>query len=377
MGVMTDMTEKLKAFVLMPFEPEFKPIYEDLIKPALEDAGYDVARADSFLDQQNILLDIIRGIRSANLIIADLTTLNPNVLYELGLCHGLRIQTILLAQSIEDVPFDLRSYKIQVYSTRFDQVHKLKTALKEIAERHKRKEITFGSPVTDFLSVDDSPSRKAREISASEPAEELSKGTEEDKGFLDYIFEGNNAAEEMTQILSKFTEETANIGNKMQEYTARIQALGKNSTPGASGQIYKISLLVANDMTLYSEKTENDLSRLEKSTDLLIENFSGYIIWIKPKDERDIEHVTKFRQTIINLSEVDKVLQESIRSYRDAVAGLKGISREINRASRRLTIALESLISILEKIEAFCAKTMPLLDEKLGIQIEHKGSKNT
>lgn len=106
------MNKNPQAFVLTPFDPEFSSIYEDLIKPALEDAGYDVARADSFLDQQNILRDIIRGIATAHLIVADLTTLNPNVLYELGLCHGLRIPTILLAQSMEEVPFDLRPYRI-------------------------------------------------------------------------------------------------------------------------------------------------------------------------------------------------------------------------------------------------------------------------
>jgi len=39
----------------MPFEPEFDDIYENLIKPTLEDAGYDVQRADSTFDQQNIL----------------------------------------------------------------------------------------------------------------------------------------------------------------------------------------------------------------------------------------------------------------------------------------------------------------------------------
>ncbi|GAH24008.1 unnamed protein product, partial [marine sediment metagenome] len=148
------MNNKLKAFVLMPFDPEFKSIYEDLIKPALEEVGYEVARADSFFDQQNILRDIIRGIAEAKLIVADLTAINSNVLYELGVCHGLQIPTILLTQSIEVVPFDLRPYRIQIYSTRFDEVKKLKDALKEIGERHKNREITFGSPVTDFLPKD-------------------------------------------------------------------------------------------------------------------------------------------------------------------------------------------------------------------------------
>jgi len=64
---------------------------------------------------------------------------------------------------------------------------------------------------------------------------------------------------------------------------------------------------------------------------------------------------------------------EGTRSYRDAVAGLRGISREINRASRRLTLTLEGLISTVEKIEAFCLRTLPLIDEKLGNQFEPEG----
>lgn len=63
----------MNAFVIMPFDPEFQSVYDDLIKPALEEAGYDVERADSFLDQQNILSDIVRGIGDADLVVAELT----------------------------------------------------------------------------------------------------------------------------------------------------------------------------------------------------------------------------------------------------------------------------------------------------------------
>src|SRR5207248_8991106 len=108
-----------KAFVLMPFDAEFNTIYEELIAPALEEAGYLVQRADSFLDQQNILMDVVRGIDQATLVVAELTSLNPNVLYELGVAHGLKKPTVLLAQDIAEVPFDLRSYRIISYSTRF------------------------------------------------------------------------------------------------------------------------------------------------------------------------------------------------------------------------------------------------------------------
>ncbi|GAI12942.1 unnamed protein product, partial [marine sediment metagenome] len=74
----------------MPFDLEFDWIFNDLIKLALEEVGYDVKRADSILNQQNILKDVVRGIAEADLVVADLTGLNPNVFYEIGIAHTMR-----------------------------------------------------------------------------------------------------------------------------------------------------------------------------------------------------------------------------------------------------------------------------------------------
>ena len=179
------MEESLKAFVLMPFDSEFKGIYADLIKPALEEAGYEVRRADSFLDQRNILRDIVRGIWEAKLVIADLTTANPNVFYELGLCHGLRIPTVLIAQSMEQVPFDLRSYRVLIYSTRFDEVHLLKTSLRELGQKARRAEISFESPLTDFTptQLDDRLEPAIRSVVQNPSIAEAP----EEEGFLDWV----------------------------------------------------------------------------------------------------------------------------------------------------------------------------------------------
>ena len=97
--------------------------------------------------------DIIRGICEADLIVAELTSLNPNVLYELGIAHGLNKPTILLTQSIEDVPFDLRSYRIISYSTHFALVGELRQDLSSIARKHTEGSITFGNPVSDFSGL--------------------------------------------------------------------------------------------------------------------------------------------------------------------------------------------------------------------------------
>ncbi len=44
-----------RAFVVMPFANEFDQIFEQIIKPALEDSGFEAERADSVLDQRSVI----------------------------------------------------------------------------------------------------------------------------------------------------------------------------------------------------------------------------------------------------------------------------------------------------------------------------------
>lgn len=361
------MSEDLKAFIVMPFDPQFNSIYEDLIKPSLEDAGYDVRRADSLIDQQNILRDIVRGIATADLIVADLTTLNPNVLYELGLAHGLRISTILLAQSIQEVPFDLRSYRIQVYSYRYDQAKKLKQDLRKIAEKHIRGEVTFGSPITDFLpEFEPRKEITAIEKSKHKTVEKVSEEAEEEKGFLDYIVEGNKAGEEIARIMTVITEDTQNIGKKWEDHTAHIQTLGRFPRPGTAAQLHKIALTASKEMIDYSGNIENNLPILDKNIEIQTESFSGYLSRIDLKSKGVREQVLESRNTISKLLETIRDGLKSTTGFRDVVSGLRGISRDMNRSSRRLVDALNGLISFMEKEEAFCQKALLLIDERLG-----------
>lgn len=50
----------------MPFDKEFDAVFKNLIRPTLEEIGYDVKRADSDLNQENTLKDIMRGIAGAD-----------------------------------------------------------------------------------------------------------------------------------------------------------------------------------------------------------------------------------------------------------------------------------------------------------------------
>ncbi len=359
------MNANPKAFVLMPFDSEFDSIYGELLKPTLEQAGYSVARADSFLDQQNIMRDIVRGIASADLIVVDLTTHNPNVLYELGLAHGLRIPTILLAQNIEEVPFDLRGYRVIVYSIRFNEVAQLTGRLGEIGERHKRGEITFGSPVIDFLPPEFTPiGKEPGLVTEPDPSREKKPVEEEEKGFLDRLVEATDAAQNMAKVMSDTVVETKGFNGRIEARTSQLQAVVP-SVPGASRQVHTIALLTAQDMTSYAGRMEAQVPQLEANIDALGENLSSLIAGAKVETEEDKKGLREFQTTANGLLEVARSALESLRQFRSSVHGLKGISRDLNRASQRLVNALDGHLSFMERVEAFAVRAIDLSKERL------------
>lgn len=370
------MITSLKAFVIMPFDPEFTPIYEDLIKPALEDAGYEVTRADSFLDQQNILKDIVHGLARADLIVADLTTVNANVFYELGLCHGLKIPTVLMAQSMDEVPFDLRSYRIQLYDTRFDKVHKLKRDLKDIGDRHRNNDITFGSPIIDFFPSGKLLTEKAElknaannEGASVEPAEaeqiEVAFEPSEEKGVLDYSADIERAFEVLAEIMDVIRVENEKISSKAITHTNHFNQLNANPTPGSAAQKQKVGLLMASDMNLCSKRFEEQLPRFENAVRGLEDDFNGLMALAMRGQIDDRETVLNSRQQLAQFLQNADLAISSFSNLRDAVAGLTGISKDVNRASRRLADALTGIVQNMERIKAFAVRAIALVDQWL------------
>jgi len=107
------------CFIIMPFrEKEFKQtIYSDVIKPFIENefniACYRVDEDDLPDRIDNKIYSYI--LRSA-FVVAEVTTRNPNVLYELGLAHMLEKDCIILTQtSYSEIPFDINRISAEPY----------------------------------------------------------------------------------------------------------------------------------------------------------------------------------------------------------------------------------------------------------------------
>jgi hypothetical protein len=117
------------CFALLPFEESLFVIYEEAVLPALNDSGLRGTHAGNIFDNREIIEDIWESITTARLIVADVTGRNPNVFYELGICHTLGKEVIVITQNDNDVPFDIRHRRYIKYDA--SKLHLLKSILEK------------------------------------------------------------------------------------------------------------------------------------------------------------------------------------------------------------------------------------------------------
>lgn len=106
-------------------------VYHDIIKPVVTGCGYECIRGDEVLDSGLIDESMYYGILESDLVVADISTLNPNAIYELGVRHGVRrFRTIIMMESSDKFFFDLNHNRTITY-----KYHRREKSFNEEASR--------------------------------------------------------------------------------------------------------------------------------------------------------------------------------------------------------------------------------------------------
>lgn len=154
------------CFVIMGFGKKTDPelgktydldkTYKNIIKPAVEEAGFECVRADEIKDSGLIDKSMYALLMQADLVVADITTFNPNAIYELGIRHGVRpYSTIILKEKSGKIPFDLDHNRMCMYShlgedIGVDEANRCKKYLVELIENVVKQE-QVDSPLYEFI----------------------------------------------------------------------------------------------------------------------------------------------------------------------------------------------------------------------------------
>jgi len=135
------------CFVVMPFASEFEPVFES-IRSAVEDSTqYRCLRADSIVSGDSIARKAQRLIDGADLVIADISGRNPNVMVEMGTARGVGKPLVIISQSSEDVPFDIRTFPYVAYTPTEDGLVTLESNLTEVLRQILQTERAMGTEV--------------------------------------------------------------------------------------------------------------------------------------------------------------------------------------------------------------------------------------
>jgi hypothetical protein len=130
--------------------------YKYIIKPAAEAAGYECIRADEIQHSGNINVPMYQQLLNADVVIADVSTYNPNAFYELGVRHALKpYTTITIAEDKLVFPFDVAQIAIRTYhhlgeGIDFGEVERMRGDLQSAIKTVGAK-AAYDSPVYTFL----------------------------------------------------------------------------------------------------------------------------------------------------------------------------------------------------------------------------------
>jgi tetratricopeptide (TPR) repeat protein len=179
------MAESDKCFVVMPFgvKPRndgtdrtynFDKVYRVIIQRAINNVKMQPLRADETEGSRIVHADMFKDLRDRPVVLVDLSLLNPNVLYELGIRHVMSpVGTVLMAneETVKKLPFDIAlsrtiSYKYDGEHLDWDEVERVIPQLQAAIEEARRG--TPDSPVYAFLEQVLSPSALKKDDSPTD-----------------------------------------------------------------------------------------------------------------------------------------------------------------------------------------------------------------
>ncbi|WP_255151337.1 nucleoside 2-deoxyribosyltransferase [Halorarius halobius] len=362
------MTDERNAFVILPFNEQFEELYKDIIEPVLEEEGYEVNKADSMGSQRNIIEDVIKGIVNSDLLIADLTNLNPNVFYELGIAHGIGVPTVLITQDLDELPFDLSAYHTIEYSRVYNEIDELKEEISEIGENHMNGSVSFGNPVSDFTDIEiKQPPTEEEEETTDQVQDDVeeNEASEPEMGLFDYVAEIDDRLTSLNDGMSNITDRTFELRSEILSKTSELEtAVDQNG--GAHKEANRIARRLATDLKSYSSDLDEELGQIDEDLDFIMSAQEKFIEVADPSDDEHEELLIDMRNEFKEFVDETNEASQGITEITDDLNTIRGMNRDLDQGINQVTSTLDELDNTLQKGIAKAQRHISLIEQKLN-----------
>ena len=336
---------KSMVFVITPFNEDFLALYEEL-KRVFEE-NFEFTNAGDLDNQQNILQDIVEGIHQADVVIADLTGLNANVFYELGLAHAMNKKVIIITQDIGELPFDIKSYRANEYSLQFNKLPLLIEKLKKLLNGAIDDSVKYGNPVSDYIPDFYQCKEKVRSEKSDNSEQQRNDSDDiidetDTGGFLDCIADIEENSAKMTNEVNAISDEMDEMNTSVNSASSEIGRVKSHSGNVDASFARNICRKLAEPIDVFSGKLKGHIHEVSKYWNV-VEN--SYLSLLDNQYVQDEENVEKLQESMDSL----QGLQESISGSNSQIEGLINVLRGNLGMERRLNKAISTLIAGLEE----------------------------
>ncbi|MEV2250728.1 hypothetical protein AB0I94_09150 [Streptomyces sp. NPDC050147] len=332
-------------------------IFEQVIAPACEKYGISAVRADGIAHAGDINEQICRHVVESDLVVADVSGGNPNVMYELGLRHITGKPTIHIGEAGQ-LPFDIASIRtIRYQRTR-----------SHLAGARKEIESALEAGLRDGFELL-TPARVLRGIQTGDGPPSGSEfddgGKEEDEdppGLLDDFAVIEDGLDEMTADMEAITKTIETIGALTDQSGTEMLDLTQANAP-ASARLAAVARYAetisapAGELNTVAAAFAERMATLDSGVRAALG-----LIEMTPPDERG-EEAEEFLEQLMSLDEAAQDGLVQISYFGSSAGSLVRVSRHLRKPVREISAAVKQLTSAITRMGEWATKARALANK--------------